>query len=120
MATTMTVNLSAALQTQLSVGGVYLTILVFDSSSDSPISMEIYAGDGSQDGPIPASINVPLTAGSGTLDGGKIYFIIQSTDDVTPLRFNSQSEINWQSAADNSYRYDSVEISLLNAPGDAA
>ena len=120
MATTLTVNLSSALQTQLSVGGVYLTILVFDSSQDSPISMEIYAGDGSQDGPIPATVNVPLTAGSGTLNGGKIYFVIQSTDASTPLTFDSQSDINWQSAADNSYRYDSVEISLLNAPGDAA
>ena len=120
MATTMTVNLSSALQSQLSQSGIYLYVLVFDSSSDAPLSSQIYAGDGSQDGPIGATFDVPLTTGSDTLNGGKVYFIIQSTDAATPLNFTSQSQINWQSAADNSYRYDSVEISLLNQTGDAA
>lgn len=120
MATTMTVNLSSALQTQLNVAGVYLSILVFDSSSDAPLSTVIYAGNGTQAGNIPTTVDIPLTTGSETLNGGKIYFVIQSTDDSSPLTFTSQSEINWQSAAENSYRYDSVEISLLNASGDAA
>ncbi|OYZ97461.1 MAG: hypothetical protein B7X99_14040 [Rhizobiales bacterium 17-65-6] len=120
MATTMTVNLSSALQSQLSQSGIYLYVLVFDSSSDAPLSSQIYAGDGSQDGPIGATFDIPLTTGSDTLNGGKVYFIIQSTDAATPLDFTSQSQINWQSAADNSYRYDSVEISLLNQTGDAA
>lgn len=120
MATTMTVNLSSTLQSQLAVAGVYLSILVFDSTSTTPLYTAIYAGDGTQDGNIPTTVDIPLTTGSQTLNGGKIYFVIQSTDGSTPLTFTSQSEINWQSAAENSYRYDSVEISLLNAAGDAA
>ncbi|WP_127089879.1 hypothetical protein [Aquabacter cavernae] len=120
MATTMTVNLSSTLRSQLNVDGVYLTVLIFSSGSDSPVYEKIYAGNGTQDGPIDLSFDVPLTTGSETLNGGKVYFIIQSTDSATPLTFASQSQINWQSAAENSYRYDSVEISLLNASGDAA
>ncbi|MEW6255538.1 MAG: hypothetical protein AB1592_06225 [Pseudomonadota bacterium] len=121
MTTTMTVNLSTALQTQLTHPGVYLTVLVFGNDSATPLYEAIYAGDGSQDGVIPSSVNVPLTTSSQpTLNGGKVYFVIQSTSAGSPLTFASQSDINWTSAAQNSYRYDSVEVSLLNKSGDAA
>lgn len=119
MATTMTVNLSSDLRTQLSADGVYLYVLVFDSSQDGPLSSFTY--DGGDVGGMPTSINVPLTTGSETLNGGKVYFIIQSVAAGTPaLTFTSQSQISWTDAQTNDYRYDSVEISLLNASGDAA
>lgn len=121
MTTTMTVNLSSALQTQLTHPGVYLTILVFGNDSSTPLYKAIYAGDGSEDGLIPSSVNVPLTTSSQTtLNGGKVYFVIQSTSSGSPLTFASQSDINWTSAEQNNYRYDSVEVSLLNQSGDAA
>lgn len=118
--TVLNVNLSSALKTELSLGGVYLQVLVFGNNSSAPLSTSIYSGDGSGGySAMPSSLQVDLSQW-GTLTGGKVYFIVQSvTPGTAPVSITEQSEISWESAQNNSYRYDSFEVTLQNSANDA-
>lgn len=58
-------------------------------------------------------------------DGGKVYFLIQSQLATDPQPFDletlitTESQINWGTASQYGYRYDSFEVTLLDHPADA-
>lgn len=112
--TTLTVNLSSALQTTLNQTGVGVWAVYFNDGD--VYSTELDAGVGS------TSIDLP-----GDLNGGKVYLLIQSvaSGGIAPLTFGStgiiqqESDINWQTAQTYDFRYDSLELSLLGLAGDA-
>lgn len=113
--TTLTVNLSSALQTTLDQTGVGVWAVYFNGSN--VYSTEIDASVGT------VAIDLP-----GDLDGGKVYLLIQSVSSggIAPLTFGpsgviqQESDINWQNAASYDFRYDSLELSLEGQAGDAA
>lgn len=116
--TTLNVNLTDALKTELSQDGVYLQVLVFENGSADPLSTTIYTGGSSSVyKTIPDSFEVSLGT---TLTGGKVYFLIQSVDPgANPIKITQQSEISWESAQEYSYRYDSFEVTLQGSGNDA-
>ena len=81
--------------------------------------------DGSTAAPtVNQSIQIALPS---TLNGGKVYFLIQSVaagdasglfDGVHPV-ITAKSDINWTNAQSSDFRYDSFEVSLLGLAGDA-
>lgn len=113
--TTLTVNLSSALQTTLDQTGVGVWAVYFNGGN--VYSTEIDASAGT------TAIDLP-----GDLNGGKVYLLIQSvaSGGIDPLTFGpsgiiqQESDINWQNAAAYDFRYDSLELSLLGQAGDAA
>ena len=113
--TTLTVNLSSALQTTLNQTGVGVWAVYFNGGN--VYSTEVDASVGS------TAIDLP-----GDLNGGKVYLLIQSVaaGGIDPLTFGpsgliqQESDINWQNAAAYDFRYDSLELSLLGLAGDAA
>ena len=117
--TMLNVNLSTQLQTELSQTGVYAYAVYFNSGGTNPTWTTL-----SDNGAVTGQAQIPLTI---PYDGGKVYFIIQSTDGgpgFIPLNdptngILTESEINWGNALTANYRYDSFEVTLENGTGDA-
>jgi hypothetical protein len=136
VSTTLTVNLSAALKTTiqgLANGGegLYIYAAGYVGKTGLPIAANgidnyITIVDGSAPNPtVPDSVTINLPS---LVDGGKIYFIIQSVTAGNPSglfgsggRITEESDLNWGNAglAGNDFRYDSFEFSLLGLAGDA-
>ncbi|MBR0650888.1 hypothetical protein GXW78_14540 [Roseomonas terrae] len=128
MTTTLQINLTQDMQTWLGSGnGVYAYAVLYGSdvaggAADTPLGWQTMVSDGAvQSG---GSFTLDLTKGDQpNLYGGKVYFIIQSVDDTADAIDPStlaQSSITWANAAALDYRYDSIEVSLTGAAGDAA
>ncbi len=131
MPTMLQIDLSAQMQTWLSTGGagngVSAYAILYGSAAagdtaDLPLGHQDLVIDGAvQNG---GSVTLALTDGDrATLNGGKVYFIIQSIDDpahkIDPST-QKQSAINWTNAASLDYRFDSMEVALTGKAGDAA
>jgi hypothetical protein len=124
--TTLNVNLSSTLQATLNQENVYVWAVVSAGGTIDTSNVYVIQNGASVSDPIPTlAIDLPQP-----LNGGKIYFIIQSADPTgtTPipvLTFGSgntiatESDLNWDSATTNNFRYDSFEVSLLGAAADA-
>jgi hypothetical protein len=131
MSTTLQIDLSTAMQSWLSHGGsgngVSAYAILYGSatpggSASTPLAWKTLVDDGH----VQSSGSVTLdltTATQTTLYGGKVYFLIQSIDDqadaIDPSTL-AQSAITWSNAHSLDYRYDSIEVSLTGAAGDAA
>jgi hypothetical protein len=124
---TLTVNLSAALQTTLNVQNVYAWLAYFNGDTGAYIDSYELAGWNGTSQVVTASTAVTEAE---PLNGGKFYLIVQSVDPgaatpIAPLTFGSgntiaqESDINWGNAASLDFRYDSLEASLLGLAGDA-
>ena len=126
---TLTVNLSAELQGTLhgpgasGAEGLYAWVVNFDHATGNYQASYALAGwDGT---PSSQVVNPTTTINvAEPLNAGKYYVIIQSTNG-SPLTFGSgadiatESDINWDNAAQHDFRYDSFEFSLLGQAGDA-
>jgi len=115
--TTLDVTLSSNLQTTLGQAGVYAYAVNFNS--DTVFTPLVVDGEIQSSG----SVTLDLTTDtSPTLNGGKIYFVIQSTEAGTgtlPTTITQESDLNPTNAGSLDFRYDSFEVSLLNQTGDA-
>lgn len=124
MTTTLNVALSAKLQNTLGHQGAYAYAVLIDGGK---IASSKTLVDGSATHPVPVpttAIDLPTT-----LNGGKVYFIVQSVEAGHPsglfgagdaIRVGvDESTINWNSAKAHDFRYDSFEVSLLGQAGDA-
>lgn len=122
--TTLTVNLSTALQATLDnsgTTGIWAWAVYFNDGNVYSTQLAGTVG-GNQQVNATTAIDLP-----GTLNGGKVYLLIQSVaaGGIAPLTFGAgntiaqESDINWQSASSNDFRYDSFELSLLGQAGDA-
>ena len=134
MTTTLEIELSAQMQTWLTQGatpgagnGVSVFAILYGSttpggSADTPLSTVTLVDNGTVNAGGSFSIDLTTTT-QPQLYGGKVYFIIQSvaegTAAIDPTTL-SQSAITWGNAAALGYRYDSIEVSLTGAAGDAA
>ena len=123
--TTLDLTLSTQLQTELGQAGVYAYAVVFDKAGGDtaiePVTTLVNNGTVVNGG----SAEIALTDGSGTMDGGKVYFVIQSIDpaDSSTLAHDitSQAWINPGNASGTAdFGYDSVEVALLGTSSDAA
>ncbi len=120
MATNLNISLSTALKTELGQPGVWAYALYFDPTTKLPVFTDMVDNGVVQNG---GSYTIVQPA---SVSGGKTYFLTQSlvpgshdaTNDLTKL-ITAQADINWNSAAALDYSYDSIEYSLLSAPGDA-
>jgi len=123
--TTLNVTLSAQLQTDLlqngSGNGVSAYAVYFNAAGTGEWTPLVL------DGVLQSAVNPTSGTASITLpssmNGGKVYFLVQSqggtaTDLQTAI--TQESDISWGTADTYSYRYDSIELSLLSAVGDAA
>ncbi len=131
MTTTLQINLSQQMQDWLDDGGsgngVSAYAILFGTGSvDAVASTPLGWASLVKDGVVQSGGTVTLDLTTDTqpnLYGGKVYFIIQSLDgtagaiDPTTL---TQDAITWTNAAALNYRYDSIEVSLTGASGDAA
>lgn len=114
--TTLSVTLTPTLQTTLQQSGVWAYAVYFGSSG--PVWNPLV-----ENGALQTTGGVLDIALPTTFNGGKVYFLIQSQDasqpyDLTTL-ITGEDNINWTSAQSYDFRYDSFEVSLLNAAGDA-
>ncbi|WGD32225.1 hypothetical protein AncyloWKF20_10555 [Ancylobacter sp. WKF20] len=117
--TTLTLNLTATLQSTLTAGGasngVSAYAVYFDTSGAANFTTLV--DNGGLQGTGTYIINLP------TMPAGKIYFLIQSQDSSEPYDLTSliqdQADINWANAATWGVRYDSFEFSLEGQTGDA-
>ena len=127
MATNLTVTLSETLQNTLSSttnGSVGIWAVYFTNGGKTPHAVKLEVEGGNH--PKPATeIALP-----NPYDGGKIYLLIQSIDpgnhaSPAALTFGAtgviktESDISWNNASTNQYRFDSFELSLLGAAADA-
>ncbi len=120
-ATVLNVTLSDTLKTTLSQDGVTAAVVYFDTSGRNWTTLA-ESGQVVNEG----RVTLPLTSTVGSnfegLSAGKIYFLIQSQDPDggTELSsvINSESDINWGSAKQYDYRFDSFEVTLENSPDD--
>lgn len=112
--TTLNVTLSAALQGELNVQGVwaYAVYFVNNVPTWTPLVNNGTIENGGTDA-------IPLPS---PFANGKVYFLIQSQDPSQPYDLEklitSESFINWGSAALWDFRYDSFEVTLQNSPDD--
>jgi len=134
VSTKLNINLSAVLQSTiqgLANGGqgLYVYAAAYDANGLVPIGQGgvnyITLVDGLNANPTVPTTETSITLPS-ALNGGKIYLIIQSVaaGDQSGLfgpggAINQESDINWNNAASLDFRYDSFEVSLLGAAGDA-
>ncbi|QTL03131.1 hypothetical protein J5J86_20610 [Aquabacter sp. L1I39] len=114
--TTLSVNLTPTLQTTLQQPGVWAYAVYFDSTG--PVWNPLVENGQLQTTAGALDIALPTT-----FNGGKVYFLIQSQDSSQPYDLTTlitgEDNINWTSAQTYDFRYDSFEVSLLSAPGDA-
>jgi hypothetical protein len=122
--TTLDVTLSPAEQADLDQAGVYAYAVYFDSTDGNaavtaPITLVddgVVENDGTFAIPLTDSINP-------TLDGGKVYFVVQSlpVGETSTLAstISEQSNLNPGTAAADDFGYDSFEVTLSNGPNDA-
>ncbi|MCB8883291.1 Hint domain-containing protein [Acidisoma cellulosilytica] len=117
--TTLDVTLTGSLQAELDQSGVYAYAVLFDSNGFVSETTLVNDGAISSDG----SYDITLTDGSDTLDGGKLYVVVQSVDPGTPSTLatdiESQAYINPTNAAADDFGYDSFEVTLLDNGSDA-
>ncbi|WAC29307.1 hypothetical protein [Ancylobacter sp. SL191] len=117
--TTLTLNLTATLQSTLTAGGasngVSAYAVYFDTNGAANFTTLV--DNGTLQGTGSYVINLP------TMPAGKIYFLIQSQDSSEPYDLTTliqdQADINWANAATWGVRYDSFEFSLEGQTGDA-
>jgi autotransporter passenger strand-loop-strand repeat protein len=120
--TTLTVNLSSAMQTELSQVGVFGYAVYFNSAGAQWTLLN------------PNSTAAPST----TIDlpspfsSGKVYLVIESKSGNSPDLFvgssgagntgviQKESDISWGNAQTYDFRYDSLELTLSNASADVA
>jgi hypothetical protein len=118
MASQVTVQLTSAMSTQATTAGVSVYAVVFDSSGAAPAFHQIT--NNGVAGPDYDTGTRKLTIASDTYSSGKIYFLIQSGPFNLTTAITAQSDINWQSAIDNNYRFDSIELNSTGGSFDAA
>lgn len=125
---TLTVNLSAALQTTLGQPGVYAWAVPFYTEANAPSSTMATPVALVDNGTIQDSGTIEIDLGS-SFPAGKVYFIIQSVDPgasepIAPLTFGTggtienEADINWNSASTYDFRYDSFEVTISGSAGD--
>ncbi len=116
--TTLNVTLSGTLQTELAQPGVWAYAIWFDKATTTPQITDLV-----NNGSILNNGSTGIFLPNGSVDGGKVYFIVQSQATSQPFNLStlitSQSAINWQNAAAWDFRYDSFEVTLLNGSADA-
>jgi hypothetical protein len=124
--TTLNVNLSPALQQTLGQQGVYAYAVYFNSvTGGDPQGLALV-----NNGAIVSGGSEHLTLPSPYV-GGKVYFVIQSVSAGSSDLFHiaadntlssgsitGESEINWQNAGSNDYRFDSFELILTPNAAD--
>lgn len=114
--TTLNLALTSKLQATLGKPGAYGYAVYFDADGTAHWTRMVVNGSVSSDGTY--AIDLPEQ-----LNGGKVYFLIQSQDptaaqtDLTTL-ITQQSQINWSASAQYQFRYDSFEVTLLGQSGD--
>ncbi|WP_158967147.1 hypothetical protein [Chachezhania sediminis] len=122
--TTLDLTLSGKLQKTLHGTGVYAYAVYFDAHDAEKPVWTTLVDNGKAAGKGTSSI--PLTqTDNGTFEDmvkGKIYVLIQSrpdtgAKDLTKL-ITTESDINWNAAKANHYRYDSFEVTLQDASTD--
>ncbi len=119
--TTLTIKLSDKLVDTLNHEGVYAYAVTYDTNGQVGSAHTIV--DGSTATPtVHSTLNIDLPW---EVNSGKTYIIIQSVAPGTESglfgtngAITSQSDINWGTAKDQSFRYDSFEFSLLGLGGD--
>jgi hypothetical protein len=115
--TTLNVNLSPALRQTLGQPGVNAYAVYFDSNHKNPTHFTLAEGGTAN----PAtSFELPFL-----YVGGKVYFIIQSVPAGTEPNLwgpngaiQQESDLNWNTAAQNDFRFDSFEVTLQGNAGD--
>jgi hypothetical protein len=126
---TLTVNLSQTLQGTLGKAGTYAWAVLYDQANgNNAVSTTPLVINGAIQSSGAITVNLPPT-----VNGGKLYLIVQSVDPnqqdqgaIPPLTFGpsgiitGQSAISWDTAQTNDFRYDSFEFSTLGLAGDAA
>ncbi|GAB0119161.1 Hint domain-containing protein [Acidisoma sp. 7E03] len=126
--TTLNLSLTAARLAEWEQSDVNVYAVLFSGSGAGTVTTLISSGAVTAAGSAISSgtltggeaYTIPLTTGSETLNGGKLYIIAQSgTQDISSL-ITSQSFINPGSATSYDFAYDSMEVSLLNKSTDAA
>jgi hypothetical protein len=119
--TTLNVTLSGSLQTELAHAGVWADAVWFDKAQTTPQWTNLVA-NGTIANAGTVAIALPNTVANPT-NGGKVYFVIQSgtsqASDPIQNEITSQSDINWNNAGTFDFGYDSFEVSLEGASGDA-
>lgn len=115
--TTLNVTLTSTMQDTLGSPGAYAYAVYFDADGTPNWTRMVDNGAVNSSGTYAIDLPFPY-------NGGKVYFLVQSQDpsatqtDLTTL-ITEQSDINWGNADTYQYRYDSFEVSLLGASGDA-
>jgi hypothetical protein len=130
MNTSVTVKLSDALKDTIAGfanggQGFYLYAITYEGNDQESLGPHITIVDGSTVNPvIPDAVKIPVPF---NLDGGKLYFIIQSVTagqasglfDGPHAAIKSQGDLNWGNAATHDFRYDSFEWTTLGRAGDS-
>lgn len=115
--TTLNVNLTSALQTTLNQPGVWAYAVYFtDSGATANWTSLVANGEIQGGGTTGIALPAPYVS-------GKVYFLVVSgnIDGTTPsLGITTESDINWDAAASNNYRYDSFEVTLSAPTATAA
>ena len=117
--TALNVSLSATLQGELSQPGAWAYAAYKDPTTGSLIWTSLVTNGAVASG---GTVSIALPS---TFDGGKIYFLIQSQAATDPQPFDletlitTESQINWGTASQYGYRYDSFEVTLLDQGADA-
>src|SRR5712672_4232613 len=110
--TTLNVNLSPTLQQTLGQKGAYAYAVYFDNQGQRHFAT---LADGQGTGPEHVHASTALELPQPYV-GGKVYFIIQSLPDGAQSNLlgsgpgaaiQQESDINWQNAAQNDFRFDS-------------
>ncbi len=127
--TTLNVNLSAALRSNLlgSDNGVWVYAIFFDANGAAHTTTLVDNGAAVTQAPA-TSEDATVTDGNAAIplpvsfSGGKVYLLVQSqdssnTNDLATL-IDEQSKINWLNADDWDFRYDSFEVTLGNSIND--
>lgn len=115
--TTLNVTLTSTMQDSLGNPGAYAYAVYFDADGTPSWTRMVDNGAVNSSGTYEIDLPFPY-------NGGKVYFLVQSQDpsatqtDLTTL-ITEQSDINWGNADTYQYRYDSFEVTLLGASGDA-
>jgi len=120
--TVLDVTLSDALQTTLGKKGIDASAVFFDSSGTAHWTTLVDNGAILRKGHNDIVLTKTVNGAFEEMKGGKIYFLIQSRADTKQATLQSvikqESDINWNNAQTNDYRYDSFEVTLQNTADD--